>query len=73
MANLVDFILEEDYARYQELVAKATENKKNAPKPERKPRGPLTNEQKIKMMEGRKAKLEAELAALMAGQPEIAE
>lgn len=73
MANLVDFILEEDYARYQELVAKATENEKNAPKPERKPRGPLTNEQKIKMMEGRKAKLEAQLAALMAGQPEIAE
>lgn len=73
MANLVDFILEEDYARYQELVAKATENKKNAPKPERKLRGPLTNEQKIKMMEGRKAKLEAQLAALMAGQPEIAE
>lgn len=73
MANLVDFILEEDYARYQELVAKAMENKKNAPKPERKPRGPLTNEQKIKMMEGRKAKLEAQLAALMAGQPEIAE
>lgn len=73
MANLVDFILEEDYARYQELVAKATENKKNAPKSERKPRGPLTNEQKIKMMEGRKAKLEAQLAALMAGQPEIAE
>lgn len=73
MANLVDFILEEDYARYQELVAKATENKENAPKPERKPRGPLTNEQKIKMMEGRKAKLEAQLAALMAGQPEIAE
>lgn len=73
MANLIDFILEEDYARYQELVAKATENKKNAPKLERKPRGPLTNEQKIKMMEGRKAKLEAQLAALMAGQPEIAE
>lgn len=73
MANLVDFILEEDYARYQELVAKAMENKKNAPKPERKPRGPLTNEQKIKMIEGRKAKLEAQLAALMAGQPEIAE
>lgn len=73
MANLVDFILEEDYARYQELVAKATENKKNAPKPERKSRGPLTNEQKIKMMEGRKAKLEAQLAALMAGQPEITE
>lgn len=73
MANLVDFILEEDYTRYQELVAKATENKKNAPKPERKPKEPLTNEQKIKMMEGRKAKLEAQLAALMAGQPEIAE
>lgn len=73
MANLVDFILEEDYARYLELVVKAIENKKNAPKPERKPRGPLTNEQKIKMMEGRKAKLEAQLAALMAGQPEIAE
>lgn len=73
MANLVDYILEEDYQRYTELVEKATEAKKNAPKPERKPRTPMSNEQKIKLMEGRKAKLEAQLAALLAGNTDVAE
>ena len=65
--SLIDFITEEDYPRFNELLAIA-ENKKNAPKPERKPRGPMTIEQKkaLKMKAIEKAK--AELEALMAAE-----
>lgn len=66
--SLVDYISDEDYARYQELLAKAEELKANAPKAERKPRGPMTHEQKVKMAEKAKAKAEAKLAALLAEQ-----
>ena len=66
--SLIDFILPEDYDRYNELLGMAEEAKKNAPKAPRAPRGPLTIEQKIKQAEGRKAKLEAKLAALLAAQ-----
>lgn len=64
--SLIDFITEEDYPRFNELLAIAEENKKNAPKPERKPRGPMSIEQKkaLKMKAIEKAK--AELEALMA-------
>ena len=63
--SLIDFITEEDYPRFNELLAIAEENKKNAPKPERKPRGPLTIEQKkaLKAIEKAKAELEALMAA----------
>lgn len=66
MASIIDFIAEEDYTRYQELLEKAAENKKNAPKKPRAPRGPLSTDAKIKLEEGRKAKAEAKLAAMMA-------
>lgn len=66
--TLIDYMSEQDYQRYNELLAKATEAKANAPKPERKPRQPMTIEQKIKMAEGRKAKAEAKLAELLAAQ-----
>lgn len=66
MKTLVDFISEEDYPRYQELIAMATEAKANAPKPERKPRGPLTNEQKLANAEKRMAAAQAKLDALLA-------
>lgn len=66
--NIIDYMSEEDYARYQELIAKATEAKANAPKPERAPRGPMTKEQKVKMAEGRLAKLQAKLDALLASE-----
>lgn len=66
--TLVDYILEEDYERYCELVAKAEEAKKNAPKKERAPRGPMTIEQKRKAAENRLAKAEAALAALLASE-----
>lgn len=65
---LIDYMTEQDYARYNELLAKATEAKANAPKKERAPRQPMTIEQKIKMAEGRKAKAEAKLAELLAAQ-----
>ena len=64
--TLVDFILPEDYDRYNELLDMAQEAKANAPKKERTPRGPLTREQKIarkeKSIEAAKRKLEELLA-----------
>lgn len=66
--TFIDYMSEQDYQRYNELLAKATEAKANAPKKERAPRAPMTIEQKIKMAEGRKAKAEAKLAELLAAQ-----
>ena len=66
--TIVDYIPEEDYARFNELLAIAEENKKNAPKAERKPRGPLSTEQKIKMKEAQLKKAIAALEALKAAQ-----
>jgi len=65
MASIIDFILPEDQAEYSAIIERAAEAKANAPK-ERKPRAPMTAEQKIKMDEGRLAKLQAKLAALRA-------
>lgn len=65
---LVDYILEEDYPRYQELLAKAAEAKANAPKKERAPRAPMTTEQKKKAAENRLAKAQAALEALLAAE-----
>ena len=45
--TLVDYMSEQDYARYNELITLAEQAKAAAPKAERKPRGPLTTEQKI--------------------------
>lgn len=66
--SIVDFILDEDYARYNELLNIAEQNKANAPKPERKPRGPMTAEQKVKSAEARLAKAQAALEALLAAE-----
>lgn len=65
--TLIDFMNEEDYARYNELIAKAQEAKANAPKA---PRGPMTIEQKKKMAESRLAKAQAALEALLAAESE---
>ena len=70
MANLVDFILEEDYPRYQELVAKAAEAKANAPKV-KKERAPMTKEQKLARMQKQRDALSAKLAALLAGEDNV--
>lgn len=63
--SLIECISEEDYPRYQELLQKAEDNKKNAPKT-RAPRGPMTLDQKVKMAENRKKKAEELLAKLLA-------
>lgn len=65
MASIIDFILPEDQAEYRAIIERAAEAKANAPK-ERKPRAPMTEEQKLKMDEGRLVKLQAKLAALRA-------
>ena len=61
--TIVDYILPEDYDRYNELLAKAEEAKANAPK---KVRGPMTHEQKTKMAKARLEKAQAALDALLA-------
>jgi hypothetical protein len=66
--SIVDYILEEDYPRYQELLAMAEEAKANAPKKERAPRAPMTAEQKKKAAENRLAKAQAALEALLAAE-----
>ena len=66
--TLVDFILPEDYDRYNELLNMAQEAKANAPKKERAPRGPMTTEQKKKALENRLAKAQARLDALLAAE-----
>lgn len=66
--TLVDFILPEDYDRYNELLNMAQEAKANAPKKERAPRGPMTTEQKKKALENRLAKAQAKLNALLAAE-----
>ena len=66
--TLVDYMTEEDYTRYNELISLAETAKANAPKAERKPRGPMTTEQKKKAAEARLAKAQAALDALLAAQ-----
>jgi len=68
--TIIDYISEEDFPRYEELLNKAREAKANAPKAPRKGHGPLTNEQKAKMAEARKAKIQAQIDALLAAQGE---
>ena len=66
--SLVDYISEEDYPRYQELLNKAEEAKANAPKAERKPRGPMTKEQQVAAAKKRAEKAQAALEALLAAE-----
>ena len=69
--TLIDYILEEDYERYNELLdmaEKAKEEYKKAHPAERKPRAPQTHEQKIEAQKKRLAKAQAALEALLAQQ-----
>lgn len=61
--TIFDFMSEEDYARYNELIEKAEVAKANAPK---KVRGSLTAEQKIARAKAKAEKYQAELDALLA-------
>lgn len=64
--TLIDYMSEADYARYNELLSMAEEAKAAAPKAPRAARKPMTVEQKRKMAEGRLAKAQAALDALLA-------
>lgn len=67
--TLVDYILAEDYDRYNELLdmaEAAKEEYKKAHPAEKKPRAPQTQEQKRAAAEKRLAKAQAALAALLA-------
>ena len=71
--TLVDYILEEDYARYNELLdmaEKAKEEYKKAHPAEKKPRAPQTLAQKQEAAKKRLAKAQEALAALLAQQDE---
>ena len=63
--TLVDYISEEDYPRYQELLEKAQEAKANAPKKPRTPRAKTLDEQ-IAAAEKKQAEYAAKLEALLA-------
>lgn len=62
--SIVDYILDSDYPRYKELVAKAQANKA-ASKTERKPRQPMTDEARIAALEKRIAAKMAKVNALL--------
>lgn len=66
--SFIDCFTDDEYARYNELLAKSVENKANRPKPVR---GPLTDEQKLarkqKSIASAITKAEARLAQLRAG------
>ena len=69
--TLVDYILAEDYDRYNELLdmaEKAKEEYKKAHPAERKARAPQTLEQKKEAAKKRLEKAQAALAALLAQQ-----
>lgn len=66
--SFIDCFTDDEYARYNELLAKSVENKANRPK---SVRGPLTDEQKLarkqKSIASQISKAEARLAQLRAG------
>lgn len=68
--SIVDFILDEDYARYNELLNIAEQNKANAPKAPRAPRAPMTHEQKVDRAKAKMLKAQEALNALLAAQAE---
>lgn len=66
--TLVDYIPEDKYNRYTELLdlaEKAKADYKAAHKTERKPRGPLTQEQVIARKKASIAKMQAQLDAML--------
>ena len=63
--SIIDYILPEDKATYNEIVARAAAYKAAHPA-ERAPRGPMTEEQKDKMELGRLNKMKQRLADMKA-------
>ena len=71
--TLVDYIPEAKYARYTELLDMAEKAKaeyKASHKAERKPRGPLTQEQLIAKKKASIAKMQAQLNAMLGVTPD---
>lgn len=71
--TLVDYIPEDKYNRYTELLdmaEKAKADYKASHKTERKPRGPLTQEQLIARKKASLAKMQAQLDALLSATPD---
>lgn len=71
--TLVDYIPEDKYNRYTELLdmaEKAKADYKASHKTERKPRGPLTQEQLIARKKASLAKMQAQLDALLRATPD---
>lgn len=68
--SIVDYILDEDYKRYNELLDIAEAAKAAAPKAPRKtgPRGPLSLDKKQELAEKRVAAARAKLEAMLAAQ-----
>lgn len=66
--SIFDYMSDADYNRYNELMTIAETNKANAPKPERKPRAPMTTEQKIERLKKQQEAAQAKLDALLAEQ-----
>lgn len=66
--SYLDYLTEEEYARFNELLDMATAAKADAPKAPRKPRGPMTKEQKTIAAQNRLAKAQAALDALLAAE-----
>lgn len=66
--TIIDYIPEDKYKRFNELLKIFEERKAAAPKPERKPRGPMTVEEKKKRLDAKIAKAQAELEALLAAE-----
>lgn len=63
--TIFDYMTEDDYNRYNELIDMANDAKAKAPKA---PRAPQTNEQKIAAQQKRIAAAQAKLDALLAAQ-----
>lgn len=70
--SLLDYLSDDDLARYNELMQKAADAKKNAPKAPRVVK-PKTPEQKKAAIEARLAKAQAALDALLAAENNSAE
>lgn len=66
--NIIEYIAEDKYDRYTELLDMAEKAKADAPKAERKPRGPMTQEQKVARAKAAAEKAQAKLDALLAAE-----
>lgn len=67
MKPILEYVPQDEYDRLMQIIAHAEELKKTAPK-ERKPREPMTAQQKIDAQARRVKKAEEKLAALLAAQ-----